>query len=305
MPMRRLFGSLAIALAVAAAATGCAPKIEPEIASAAGEPMYAAEYPAELQRATEGITAAESKIKELSGKFAGYPDALKSPPWAKVREIADKADASGRAYAYVEARREVDGARAFFDAERDELVRKVAGAAHVAAKSKGCDADVSGAVAHSLKDNVEKRLVKRLREHSEAHVFIDRNQTALGKDNVEKLNEQADEIAAASYLAHVVIVEHKVRLRRLIEEGETIKATLDAAVRAEQAYQAESGRTAAEKKASEDRAEAMRKAAATVDSTVLQAKSASENADQRVQAAQKVYTDAFSKLKDDLAKRGG
>jgi hypothetical protein len=111
----------------------------------------------------------------------------------------------------VEARREVDGARAFFDAEKDELLKKVAGAAQFAAKSKGCDMDVSGAVSHALKDTVEKRLVKRLREQSEAHVFIDRNQTALGKENVEKLLEQADEIAHASYLARVLIVEHKVR----------------------------------------------------------------------------------------------
>lgn len=303
--LRSLMVAALVPLAAVGGGAGCAPKIEPEIASASGESMYAAGYPAELQRTTDDITAAEAQIKELSGKFAGYPDALKSPPWAKVLEIVEKADAGGRAYAYVGARREVDGARAFFEAEKDEIVRKVAGSAQAAAKSKGVDLDVSGAVSHSLKDTVEKRLSKRLREQCEAHVMIERNQAALGKDNVGKLNEQADEIALASYVAHVAIVEHKVRLRRMIEEGQAIKVTLDAQVRAEQAYQAESGRTAPEKKASEERAEAMRKAAASVDSAVLQARSASEGADQRIEAAQKAYEGALGKLRAEVKKRAG
>lgn len=303
--LRSLVVAAALPLAALGGGAGCAPKIEPEIASASGESMYAAGYPAELQRTGEDITAAEAQIKELSGKFAGYPEALKSPPWAKVVEIVEKADAGGQAYAYVGARREVDGARAFFEAEKDEIVRKVAGSAQAAAKSKGADLDVSGAVSHSLKDTVEKRLLKRLREQCEAHVMIERNQTALGKDNVAKLNEQADEIAQASYLSHVAIVEHKVRLRRMLEEGQNVKATLDASIRAEQAYQGEAGRTPAEKKASEERAEAMRKAAASVDSAVLQARSASEGADQRIEAAQKVYSDALGKLKADVKKRAG
>jgi len=300
-----LFWRLSIAAAVIAGAGGCAPKIEPEIASAASEPMYAEEYPAELQRTMESINATEAKTKELSAKFSGYPDALKSPPWAKVLEIVDKADASGRAYAYVEAKRENDGARAFFEAEKDEILKKVAGAAQYAAKQKGCDADVSGAVQHSLKETVEKRLEKRLHDASQAQVYIDQNATALGKDNVEKLSDQADEIALASYQVHVAIVEDKVRVRRMIEEGETIKKTLDAGVRAEQAYQAETGRTPAEKKASEERAEEMRKAAASVDAALTQARSVSERADERLLAVQKTYDDAMARLRADLKKRAG
>ena len=159
-------------------AAGCAPPIEPKIASSAPEAMYATDYPDALSRTTEAINAAETKTKEAAGKFAGYPDELKDPPWPKVAEVVDLADASGRAYAYVEARREVDGARAFYEAERDELVKKVAGAAGFAAKQKGCDVDVSGAAAHALKDTIEKRLEKRLREASEANVYVERNQKA-------------------------------------------------------------------------------------------------------------------------------
>ena len=297
--------SLALATALAGGAAGCAAKIEPEIASPAGEPMYATDYPAELQHTMDAINAAETKTKELGGKLSAFPDTLKSPPWAKVVEVVDLADAEGRAYAYVEARREHDGAAAFFDAEKDEITKKVAGACQSAAKQKGCDADVSGAASYALKDVVEKRLDKRLHERSEAHVYIDRNAATLGKDNVPKLGDAADDIANASYQAHVVVVEQKVRLRRMIDEGESIKKTLEAATRAEQVYQAESGRTPAEKKASQEREEAARKALASVDSAVTQAKSVSERADERVLAITKAYDDAIAKLRADLKKRAG
>jgi hypothetical protein len=251
------------------------------------------------------LNSAESKTKELSAKFSTYPDALKSPPWPKVIVVVDKADAEGRSYAYVEARREVDDAYSFFDAEKEEILKKVAGAAQFAAKQKSCDVDVSGAASHALKEVVDKRLQKHLREKSEAHAYIDQNETALGKDNVEKLEDQADEISLASYLAHVVSVEHKVKIRRMIEEAEKVKQTLDAAAREEQAYQNESGRTPAEKKSSQDRVEAMHKAAAAMDAAVTQAKSVSERADERIAALQKVYADAMAKLREDLKKRAG
>jgi hypothetical protein len=296
---------LAIAAGLLVFVTGCGPKIEPEIASAAGEATYATDYPSELTSEMDRLNNAESKTKELSGKFGGYPDALKSPPWPRVIEIVDKADAEGRAYAYVDARREVDGAYAFFETEKDEITKKVAGAAQFAAKQKGCEADVSGAAAHALKETVEKRLKEYLRERSEAHIYIARNEAALGKENIDKLEEQADEIALASYLAFVVAVEHKVKVRRMLEEGERVKQTLDASLKAEQAYQGESGRKPEEKKASEQRLEAMRKASAGVDAAVMQAKGVSERADERVVAIQKVYTDAMQKLKDDLKKRAG
>lgn len=305
MKIRPLLWSLAIAAMGLGAAAGCAPPVEPQIASSAPEAMYATEYPDALTATMDGINDAEAKTKETSAKFSAYPDALKEPPWPKVVDIVTLADAGGRAYAYVEARREVDGARAFFEAEKDEITKKVAGAAGFAAKQKGCDVDVSGAAAHALKDTVEKRLQKRLREASEANVYIERNAAALGKDNIDKLHEQADEIADTAYQAHVVIVEHKVRLRRMIEEGENVKKSLDAALRAEQEYQAESGRTPAEKKASEERAEKMRQAAAKIDSAIQQARTVSERADERIAAVQKTYDDAIAKLAADVKQRAG
>ena len=99
MSSRPLLWKLAIAAALLAPLAGCGPKIEPEIASAAGEPAYATDYPAELTSVMDRLNTAENKTKELSGKFSGYPDALKSPPWPKVIVVVDKADAEGRAQA--------------------------------------------------------------------------------------------------------------------------------------------------------------------------------------------------------------
>ena len=296
---------LAIAALLAVIPVGCAQKIEPEIASPANEPTYATDFPAELQRTMDGINDAESKSKELNGKLTSQMDGLKSPPWARVIEIVDLADAEGRAYAYVEARREHDGAQVFFDAEKEEITKKVAGAAQAAAKAKQCDADVSGSVAYAFKDIVEKRLEKRLHDRSEAHLYIDRNAAALGKDNVGKLSDAADQIASASYQAHVVVVEEKLKLRRMIDEAESVKKTLEATTRAEQVYQADSSRTAAEKKASQEREEAARKAAGSIDAALTQAKGVAERSEERVAAITKSYDDNIAALRADLKKRAG
>lgn len=286
-------------------AVGCAQKIEPEIASAANEPRYASEYPDQLRHSMDAINAGETKTKELDGKFGSLADGLKSPPWAKVLEVVKLADAEGRAYAYIEAKREHDAAAAFFDAEKDEINRKVAGAAGAAAKAKGCDVDVSGAASYALKDVIEKRLEKRFHDRSAAHLYIERNATSLGKENVEKLSNAADDIAEAAYTAHVVVVEEKLRIRRMIAEAESVKASLDASIRAEQQYQGETGRTPAEKKASEERVEAARKAQGNLDAAVMAAKSIDERADERVAAITKAYDDAIAKLVADLQKRAG
>jgi hypothetical protein len=295
----------ALAAALASLAAACAPPVEPQIASSAGESAYAAEYPTALQAATEDLNNDEKKSQDLSGKFGGYPDALKSPPWAKVADIYDAADAEGRSYEYIEARREVDDAYFFFDSEKDEILKKVAGSAAYAAKQGHCDVDVSGAVSHALKEVVDKRLEKRLRDRSEANTLVERQSGALGKDNVDKLHDQADAIALASYLSHVKFVEDKLRLRRMLADSEAVKKTLDDAIRAEQAYGAESGRAPADKKASDERAEAMRKAAASIDSAVQQARTVEARLEERQLAVAKTYDDAMTKLREDVKKRAG
>src|SRR5271170_1825411 len=139
MPTRSLL-SLAFALALGALPACSAPKPEPELASSASHGHYARDYPAELNAVSKDFSERRAEAGKIQGDFNGYPAKLKDPPsWAHVLEIVDRANEDGRGYAYVERLRRVQAAAAFFDAEKDEINRKVAGSVAYTAKKKGCD----------------------------------------------------------------------------------------------------------------------------------------------------------------------
>ena len=283
-------------------AVGCStPKPEPEIASSAPQGGYAESYPAELQASAAAFSQDQADVARITTSFSGYPRDLKGPGKPYAEEVAAKADASGRSWAYVEALRETRETKKFMDRDGEEITKKAAGAANYAAKQKGCDVDVSGAVIHAMKEGMDKQLEKRLREGNEAHDVIDRNREIL-KEDAATLEKQADEIAYASYLAHIDIVEQKLRVRRMVEEADTIKKTADEYIAAEREFQKKPNRSDAEKKASEQRIAEMNKAKANIDSSVQQAKQMSEAMEERITEVQKAYADAFAKLKDSLAR---
>jgi hypothetical protein len=285
-------------LFVAALATqACStPKPEPEIASAAPQGGYAARFPEEVQHTAEGFGLKYNLAKTTIGEMPGYPNKLKTAANKEVLEVYDRADESGKSYAYVERARELEGAKLFFDEEKEEITKKVAGSAQHVAKEKGCDVDVYSAAAHSLKESVDKQIEKRMHERSEAHLAIERHQGALGKENVAELEKQADAIAAASYVVHIELVEHKVRLNRLLGEIEAVKKSTDDAIAAERAAQAEK-RTDAEKKQAEERVAALEKSKGLLDSSVTGAKSVADSMEQRIAGIQKEYADALAAMK--------
>jgi hypothetical protein len=284
-----------------APAIGCStPKPEPEIASSASLGGYAEGYSAELNAANTDFSAQQAEVKQTIAGFGGYPRALKGPGKPYAKEIMAKADESGRSHAYVETIREVKEAQTFFAREKDEITRKVAGSANYAAKQKNCDVEVGGAVAAALKETVDKQMEKRLREGNEAHRIIERHREEIGKEDAATLEKQADDVAYASYVAHVQIVELKLKIRWMAQEAETIKATADREIKAEEEFAANPKRTPAEKKASQDRVAAMNKAKADVDAAAGQAKALDEAMDNQVSALQTEYKDAVTKLKDSL-----
>lgn len=295
---RRIAGPLA-ALALALAACS-APKPEPEIASAAPQSRYAERYPTELQSATSAFGEGQVTAKKTIDAMPAYPAELKDVKQDQALAIVERADEAGRSYAYVERIREVDGAYRFFTEEKDEITKKVAGAAQFVAKQKGCEVDVSGPAAHALKESVDKQLEKRLRERNEAHALVDRYRESLGKENAAALEKQADAIAYTSYLVHIELVEQKVRISRLLTEIETVKKTTDDAIAAERAFQGEGSRTPAEKKASEERITALNKSKGLLEASVTQAKSTAETMEERLTTIQKQYTDAIAALRTKL-----
>ncbi|WP_437662533.1 hypothetical protein [Sorangium sp. So ce1182] len=287
-------------------ALGCsAPKPEPEIASSAPQSGYAERYPAELQATATSFSEREEVAKRVTEQFQGYPDQLKEPDWKVVLDVTAQADAAGRSYDYVERVRAVDGAVAFFNDNKEDLTRKVSGAAQYVAKQKGCDVDVTGATSHALEEGVERQLEKYVRDRNEAHRRIDRYRAALGKENAAALEKQADAVSFASYVVHIDMVEHKLRLRRMLEEIEAVKASIDVSVEAERTFQSSGKRTDEETKASEARIEELGRSKAMLDSSATQAKQIDETMDERIAAAQKSYREAMDRLLATIRKNAG
>ncbi|KYF73963.1 hypothetical protein BE17_26710 [Sorangium cellulosum] len=287
-------------------ALGCsAPKPEPEIASSAPQSGYAERYPAELQATATSFSEREEVAKRVTEQFQGYPDQLKEPDWKVVLDVTTQADAAGRSYDYVERVRAVDGAVAFFNDNKEDLTRKVSGAAQYVAKQKGCDVDVTGATSHALEEGVERQLEKYVRDRNEAHRRIDRYRASLGKENAAALEKQADAVSFASYVVHIDMVEHKLRLRRMLEEIESVKASIDASVEAERTFQSSGKRTDEETKASEARIEELGRSKAMLDSSATQAKQIDETMDERIAAAQKSYREAMDRLLATIRKNAG
>jgi hypothetical protein len=282
---------------VFASAMGCQPKREPEIASSAGDASYAVAYPTELSAMASGIEEHRREITKLTGGFAAYPDQLKDAPKAQVLQIIERADEAGRGSAYVERAKQMDQVTSFFDAEKEEINKKVGGSAQYVAKQKGCDVDVYGTVAKSLKDSVDKQVEKRQRDRNEAQLIIERYRVSLGKPNAAALEKQADEISRASYYANVELVERKNRLTQMAGEADRVKKTADQFIERERAFQAEPGRTDPEKKASDERITAMNQSKAALDTAAAQAKSQLADIDNKIKASQKEYADALAALK--------
>jgi hypothetical protein len=276
---------------------GCAEqKIEPVIASSAAEPAYAVTYPEQLTSVATGVSDRQNQVRKVIGTFKEFPGRLKDPDWSRVVEVVERADEVGKSHVYVDRIQRVDGAHVFFETEKDEFTRKVGGSAQYVVKQKSCDVDVTGAVSVAMKDTVDKQLEKELRDVSEAHLVIDRYKTVLKKENVPELEKQADAIEFASYVVHIDLVNDKVRLRRMLPEADKVKGTIDDAIANEQKWQAEKAATAADKKESQDRVAALKKAEVSLESAMTQAKSLDPKLEDELAAITKEYDDALAGL---------
>lgn len=275
------------------------------VASSAGQEGYAARFPDELSRARDRFVIAEAKVRELTLKFSDYPAALDKPDWNGVLQVVVTADQAGRSSAYVARAAEVEGVRTFFDDEKSEIEKKVGGAANYAAKKKGCDVDAYSPTAHALETSMDKQLEKRLRERNEAQAYIESHSDALGKQNTDKLMTQADEIAQASYLAHIDVVATKTRLDRLLREAGEVRSTLDRSIQAAEATIADARASSATKQTAKAHLEADQAAKSKLDAEVEQGKQALEVLDDRIGKLQAEYRGALDALVQALKKKGG
>jgi hypothetical protein len=276
----------------------------PVIASSSGQASYAVRYSAELSDATKRVADDESNAKTLSAGLDAQLGGLKKVDWNVVAQVVDDSDAAGKSADFVQARGDLESVRSFWTEEKDPITKKVAGNAQYAAQQANCtNADVAGAVSFSLNDSFDKELRQRLRGHNDAHVVIDRQGAALSKDDQAALEKLEDDVAEASYLVHVDIVQQRERVRALLADAEEVRKTLERFDQEESTYQAQAGRTEAERKASQDRIDVAMKAKSGIDAAVEQANAMMKDVDARIDAATKDYEDKLKALKDDIAQR--
>jgi hypothetical protein len=296
---------LALFLVLGGTAACSAPKPEPEFASSANHSHYARDYPETLNAVTKDFSTRRSEARKVMGELNGYPSKLKDPVvWAHVLEVVERADEDGHSHAYVARLRRVGEAGVFFEAEFDEINKKVAGSVAYAAKQKGCDEGISGAAGPALKASVEKQLEKELHEGSEAHRLIERYRGELGKENAPALEKQADDIARASYLVHIAIVEDKLRILRMMTEADEVRRTIDDSIAAERAYQTSNKKmTDAEKKASEQRITDLNKSKASIDAALKQGEGVAPTLEDEIKKIQKEYEDALDALRSKIKEK--
>jgi hypothetical protein len=301
MTVRTSLACVLAALLGLSAACASRQQPEPEIASSTDQFGYAARFPNQMAAARGQLLAHEGESQQITARFSTYVGQLQDPDWPKVLALVERADQAGRSSTYVQRMREVDAVEVFFEEEKEPITRKVGGAAQYAAAQKGCkDTHAYGATKQALQQSIEHQLQERLRAYNEAHLYLEGNEEALGKKNIEKLQTQADEITYASYLVYISAVQVKVRLRGFVEEANAVKSTLDSKIKEAQATLADANATEADKKTAENSQRAATQAREQLDSEVKQAQHVLEGIEERIKQMQQQYAQALTALKQQI-----
>jgi hypothetical protein len=282
----------------------CSKQPPPLTASSAGQGSYALHYADSVASARAELSTIEKQADSAQSDFAKYPDALSNPSWPDVLAVYDAADEAGKTTAYVE---ELERARAvtqFYVEEKDELNRRVGGAAQYAVKQKECDVEVTGTTSYALSKAFEERVRDRLRDKSDAYLYIHEHEDTLVKKNVPKLEDQSDGIAQTSYLVYVRLVELRDRLTQQATEASDVEKALQKIADESHTAAADSKATPARRAHATERERLALAAKQRVEPEATEAKKLVEEMDKRIKAVQDKYEDAFSALRKDVDKRG-
>jgi len=272
----------------------------PQVADSTSQPAYAIRYPDTLAKSTATAANHETAARAAMGKWSAFPGQLKDPDWKIVGDVVAAAAEDGKSAGYDREAEQQAQVQRFMDDEKDEIVKKVGGSAQYANKQAGCNADVYGAVSLGLKDAVEDRFKKRIRERGDAYILIERNTEKIGKANVPAVQDQAASVAEASWRVHIGMQREHDRLEELAAEASSVRSTLDDFIEEEKKLQAEPGRTADEKKSSQERVALAEKSKGTIEAGEQGAKDALAAYEEKQKALQKELDDALAALKQAI-----
>jgi hypothetical protein len=295
--------SIVLTLCLSFSAAACSKQPPALYASSAGQGPYALQYPESLSGLRTEIATVESQVGKAETEFQTYPDALSNPNWPDVLVVYSAADESGKTAAYVEELERSEVVARFYVDEKDELNRRVGGAAQQAAKKKECDVELYGPTTYALGKGIEERLRDRLRAHSEAQQYLTDHEEALGKRNRPKLEDQIDAIGRASYLAHVAFPKLRERLSHQANEASQVKNTLKRVAEDAHRVAADPKTSAALRTKATEREQAATAAGARIDAEANDAKKLSDEMEKRGTALRDKYEAAIKALKKSVEDR--
>jgi hypothetical protein len=292
-------------LFAALSAAGCAGnQLTPTIESSAAESSYAIAYPVSLEHQQKQLVEDKTKATELTGQLRERELKTNADP-KLLQEIVEASDDAGRSHTFVAAQREARAFRTFWEEERAPIASRVTAAAQKQIADAGCaqEVDVAGATNYALKEGFERQLEKRVREHNEAQHIIEHNRAAFPGPALNEIQKLADDVAYASYLVNVALIDDKDNVERLLSEKRSVAGTLDDSLDRERKYLGEQAKTKEEKKTSEERIAELEKSKAALDSAVRDAEGESKELEQTIRQAQGDYDAAFDALIERIKAR--
>jgi len=291
-----LVGALLVALGACASRP-----LAPQTASSAGGIGYALSYPDATRAAAESFASHRKQARDLSGSFvARAPQPRSQEDRTQLLYVVDQADADGRREGSVEARRSERAVRAFWESERGAIGARVTSVTQKQLTDNGCtQVDSQPAVHQALRESVSRQLEKRLRRESEAQRYLEEIKGRLPAPTWSAAQRSAEDVAEASYLVYVALVDDVLELQRLQREHEQVVATLQSALERERSVQS-GGAAARDVDASRERARLYENKLSAVQASQASLDRTLADAEPQLQEARDEYEQALAALRAKL-----
>jgi hypothetical protein len=304
VPSRALRGALGLsALCSVALQPACGGRqLRPTIESSASASHYALGYPAALESSRKQLVDDKTRATELTSQLRERQLKTTADPQLLV-EIVERADRAGRSRSFVGAQREARAFRAFWEEERGAISARVSAAAQKQISEANCqELDVSASTSHALREGFERQLEKRVREHNDAQELIERERTALGPAGVSELSKLADELAYASYLTNVALIDDKDLIEQQLDDRRQVERTLSQHA-TEERRRAQSAKSKEERKQAEERAAALDKSSSAIATAATNAEAEIKEIEHSIEQTRTDYALAFDGLRERLRTR--
>lgn len=277
-------------------------EMRPTIESSASVSQYALTYPVALEASRKQLVEDKTRATALTNQIRERQLKVTADP-ALLVQIAERADRAGRSRSFVTAQREARAFRSFWEEERGAIAARVNAAAQKQVTEANCaNVDVSTSTGPALRESFERQLDRRVREHNDAQALIERERAALGPAGVNELSKFADELAYASYLVNVALIDDKDRIAQQLSDRAEVERTLDRRLAEEQRYaQAEANKES--RRQSQERGAALQKSRSALAAAVGNAEAETQEIEHTIEQARTDYHLAFDAARERLKAR--